>query len=101
MRKLLRIQQAGKSYLRICIAGDDRRVTFLSVREGDAMDRAISHEDSCDLGLTTDLDFEVARGRRQGLRDPTHAALHIAPDASFPVRFSHHMMEEDVGGSRS
>src|SRR4030095_13642945 len=53
--------------------------TSASPRARRAPDAAAANQDPGDLGLAADLDAQIARGARECLGEPAHAAAHVAP----------------------
>ena len=94
----LRVEQPLERHVGVGVAGHDagrgtrRRSPAPRRRPAPSRTRIARH-----LGLAADLDAEVAGGRGQRLRQPAHAAAHVAPHAALAVGLAHDVVEQHVG----
>ena len=94
------VEQLQERHIRVGVAGHDRGAELVAADQSDAGDPPVAHEDARHLGLAADVDAEVARGTGERLREPAHAAAHVAHTPRVAVGFAHDVVEQHVGGAR-
>ena len=95
-RQIARLEEPHEGHPRVRVARHDGGREFGSPGEGHPGDPALRHPDTGHFRAAANLYAQAPGGRGQGLRQPSHAASHVAPHAALSVRLAHDVVEQHV-----